>query len=284
MRLVTLLLCGSFVFGQSTAPSSDPKAQPPADQKSQNQDFGSGISARGKASASVVILSDTNGVDFGPYLKRVMEEVRENWYRVIPKCAEMMKGKLAIEFAITKDGRIADMRLVATSGSRTLDRAAWGSISASNPFPPLPSEFTGQYLALRFPFHYNPNGSDSDTSVKRCNDPVEFDLARSGTKTKSGIAVSISAPFPGDTDVPLGGSKVVAALVTGTGTKENSVQWSISGLGCSGTSCGEMTKDSYHAPSAMPSSPFVTLTAVSKADPSAKATVTLHIVDSNPSR
>lgn len=109
-------------------------------------------------------------------------------------------------------------------------------------------------------------------------------VSRSSTKTKSGIAVSITAPLPGDRDVPLGGSRVVTAMVTGTGTRENTVKWKVSGFGCSGTSCGEMTKDSYHAPAIMPSPPFVTLTAVSKADPSAEASVTLHIIDSNPSR
>jgi len=55
---------------------------------------------------------------------------------------------------------VLDMRRVASSGDDALDRAAWGGISASNPFPPLPSEFTGPYLALRFRFYYNPDKSD----------------------------------------------------------------------------------------------------------------------------
>ena len=72
------------------------------------------------------ILSDTQGVDFGPYLQRILQDVRENWYHLIPESAEMKKGKLAIEFAITKDGKVADMRLVATSGDVALDRAGVG--------------------------------------------------------------------------------------------------------------------------------------------------------------
>jgi hypothetical protein len=36
-----------------------------------------------------------------------------------------------------------------------LDRAAWGSITASTPFPPLPKEFPGQILGLRFYYFYN---------------------------------------------------------------------------------------------------------------------------------
>jgi TonB family protein len=68
----------------------------------------------------------------------------------------MKHGKLAIEFAITKDGQVAGMKLVATSNDVALDRAAWGGIAGSNPFPPLPSDFGGPYLALRFRFYYNP--------------------------------------------------------------------------------------------------------------------------------
>ena len=56
--------------------------------------------------------------------------------------------------------KVADMRLVASSGDVALDRPAWGSITASNPFPPLPTDFTGPYLALRFRYYYNPDKAD----------------------------------------------------------------------------------------------------------------------------
>jgi TonB family protein len=128
----------------------------------QEGDFGLGTGAHGRQLGALDILSDTQGVDFGPYLERILQDVRENWYHLIPESAEMKKGKLAIEFAITKDGKVADMRLVASSGDIALDRPAWGSITASNPFPPLPGEFTGPYLTLRFRFYYNPDKADLD--------------------------------------------------------------------------------------------------------------------------
>jgi TonB family protein len=109
------------------------------------------------------VLSDTMGVDFGPYLARVLHAVKMNWYNLIPEAARaplMKKGKVSIEFAIMKDGRVAGMQLAGTSGDVALDRAAWGGITASNPFPPLPGEFGGQYLALRFHFYYNPDKTD----------------------------------------------------------------------------------------------------------------------------
>ena len=49
------------------------------------------------------------------------------------------------------------MKLVAPSGDVAMDRAAWGGITSSVPFGPLPTEFHGPYLALRFRFYYNPD-------------------------------------------------------------------------------------------------------------------------------
>jgi TonB family protein len=133
-----------------------------AGQGGQGGDFGLGTGAHGRQLGALEILSDTQGVDFGPYLQRILQDVRENWYHLIPPSAEMKKGKLAIEFAITKDGQVAGMKLIATSGDTALDRAAWGGITASDPFPPLPTEFGGQYLALRFRFYYNPDKGEME--------------------------------------------------------------------------------------------------------------------------
>jgi TonB family protein len=126
----------------------------------QGGDFGLGTGAHGRQLGNLEVLSDTMGVDFGPYLQRVLHDVRQNWYNAIPESAQWKKGKLAIEFAITKDGKVAGMKLVASSGDVPLDRAAWAGITASDPFPPLPSEFGGEYLALRFIFFYNPSKED----------------------------------------------------------------------------------------------------------------------------
>jgi TonB family protein len=110
------------------------------------------------------ITSDTMGVDFGPYLQRVLHDVKEHWYQVIPESAMpplLKKGEVSIEFAILKDGKVAGLRYVSGSGDVALDRAAYGGITASNPFPPLPAEFGGQYLGLRFTFLYNPDVNES---------------------------------------------------------------------------------------------------------------------------
>jgi TonB family protein len=102
------------------------------------------------------ILSDTRGVDFGPYLARIIFIVRRNWLSVIPESARLgEKGRVGVVFEILKDGSVPQLRLVASSGSDPLDRAAVNGIHASIPFPPLPQEFTGEHLVLQFIFLYN---------------------------------------------------------------------------------------------------------------------------------
>jgi TonB family protein len=98
------------------------------------------------------------GVDFGPYLARVVHDIRVNWYKLIPEEARapiMKRGRVVLKFSILRDGNIAGLKLESSSGDEALDRAAWTGIANSNPFPQLPPEFTGQYLALRFYFFYN---------------------------------------------------------------------------------------------------------------------------------
>ncbi len=122
-------------------------------------DYGAGRGGAARVQGNLEVLSDTQGVDFGPYLSRVLEAVRRNWYAIIPESARpplLKHGKVAIQFVILPNGKVAGLQYTGSSGDIALDRAAWGGITASDPFSPLPSAFHGPYLALRFHFYYNP--------------------------------------------------------------------------------------------------------------------------------
>jgi TonB family protein len=121
-------------------------------------DYGSPGRSGAKALDQAEILTDTMGVDFGPYLTRVVQIVKQNWYGIMPPSVYppiFKQGKLAIEFVILKDGTVSGMILRTSSGDVALDRAAWGSITESTPLPPLPKEFPGKLLGLRFYYFYN---------------------------------------------------------------------------------------------------------------------------------
>jgi TonB family protein len=109
------------------------------------------------------ILSDTMGVDFGPYLKRIVYDTERAWWPIIPEVARPplnKAGRVMIRFKIMKDGSVKEMILEGPSGDVSLDRAAWGGILGASPYPQLPKEFKGPYLELRFYFLYNVKPSD----------------------------------------------------------------------------------------------------------------------------
>ena len=106
--------------------------------------------------SSLELLSDPQGVDFRPYLKRILAIVRRNWFAVIPESASYgRRGRTMIQFSISRDGRVPKLVISGPSGTESLDRAAVAGISASNPFPALPAEFKGEVVRLQFGFSYN---------------------------------------------------------------------------------------------------------------------------------
>lgn len=106
--------------------------------------------------STLELLSDPMGVDFRPYLLRILTTVRRNWQAVIPESVRYgQRGRVVIQFAIRKDGQVPKLVIAMSSGADALDRAAVAGISASNPFPPLPSEFKGDQIRVQFSFLYN---------------------------------------------------------------------------------------------------------------------------------
>ena len=121
--------------------------------------YGIGPVERNATFGPVEVLSDTQGVEFGPYLSRVLQTIKINWYNLVPEEARpplLKHGKVSIRFLITPNGKVAGLNVELPSGDIPLDRAAYGGITASDPFSPLPHDFHGPYLALRITFFYNP--------------------------------------------------------------------------------------------------------------------------------
>jgi TonB family protein len=110
----------------------------------------------GRAGSSLELLSDPMGVDFRPYLITILASVKRNWMAIMPESAKLgRRGRVQIQFSVSRMGSVPKLVIVSGSGTDALDRAAVAGISASNPFPPLPSEFKGDQIRLQFTFAYN---------------------------------------------------------------------------------------------------------------------------------
>jgi outer membrane biosynthesis protein TonB len=154
------------------ARSAEPDA--PTPQPSSRPNFNTGQTAsqdmqqamQGSQSAgsdrSVDILSDTQGVNFQPYLGRIIRLIYEQWIPLLPEETRPplnKSGFTALRITIMPDGNIHvqdgvhnGLVLDSSSHDEALDRAAWGSVTGVGQFPPLPKQFHGPNLELRI--HY----------------------------------------------------------------------------------------------------------------------------------
>ena len=121
-------------------------------------DSGGSSAGRSGMGTGAEILSDTQGVDFGPYIRRILSDIKRNWIPLIPEEARPplnKQGETLVRFTILPDGRIAAMNLDGSSQDQAIDRACWGAITGEGQFPPLPANFHGPNLELRIDFFTN---------------------------------------------------------------------------------------------------------------------------------
>ena len=114
----------------------------------QNFDNRQGSGAFGPA-----IQFDTKGVEFGPWIRRFVAQIKRNWF--IPMAAMSMSGHVVITFNVHKDGRITDLTIVGPSSVDAFNNAAFNALLQSNPTQPLPPEYPSDKAFFTVTFFYN---------------------------------------------------------------------------------------------------------------------------------
>lgn len=99
------------------------------------------------------IQFDTKGVEFGPWLRRFVAQVRRNWF--VPYAAMTFRGRVVLQFNIHRDGRITDVVVAQPSSIDAFNRAAYNAILGSNPTTPLPPEYPEPMAFFTVTFYYN---------------------------------------------------------------------------------------------------------------------------------
>jgi TonB family protein len=117
----------------------------------QNQTFNN--PSGGANDPSQTIQFDTKGIEFGPWLRRFVAQVRRNWF--IPNAAMTFRGHVVIQFNIHKNGQITDVNVVAPSSIDAFNRAAYNAIVGSSPTEPLPPEYPDPKAFFTVTFYYN---------------------------------------------------------------------------------------------------------------------------------
>ena len=112
------------------------------DQQAAEYGLGHGISS-----------AQLDAYDFGSpyYLSLIFGKIRDVWENPVQSSSVLMT---TIYFRILRDGSIVETKVEKTSGIDLFDQSAKRAIISSAPFPPLPTEFTGDYPGIHLEFEY----------------------------------------------------------------------------------------------------------------------------------
>jgi TonB family protein len=99
------------------------------------------------------IQFDTKGVEFGPWIRRFVAQVKRNWF--IPYAAMTMRGHVVITFNVHRSGHITDVSVVKPSPIESFNTAAVNALLASSPTEPLPPEYPDDKAFFTVTFFYN---------------------------------------------------------------------------------------------------------------------------------
>ena len=104
---------------------------------------------------------DPQGADFTLWVNRFKDEVYRNW--IIPNNALFgaSRGHVDFEFTVERNGKMSSWRMLKSSGTPSLDKAAEYALTGSMLLP-LPDDFGPPRVTMQVSFHYNdeaPQGS-----------------------------------------------------------------------------------------------------------------------------
>jgi len=100
-----------------------------------------------------LIQFDSKGVEFGPWIRRFLAQVKRNWY--IPEAARLLRGRVSIKFIVYRDGRVENLDVIRPSSVDQFNLAAFNALKLSNPTLPLPTEYPDETIEIIITFLYN---------------------------------------------------------------------------------------------------------------------------------
>lgn len=94
-------------------------------------------------------LSDAKQ-SFSEFLKTIREQIKRAQRR-LPSVRKAVEGTAKVRFTIRRNGGVAGVKVVTSSGSRSLDAAAIAAVRDAAPFPPFPADQKGAILHVEIP-------------------------------------------------------------------------------------------------------------------------------------
>lgn len=94
------------------------------------------------------VLENAN-FPYSYYLEQMLNKIDQGWENPVRSDLPL---STVIYFRIQKNGSVTDLQIEAPSGIAQFDNACRRAILSSDPFPPLPAEFSDLYLGIHLEF------------------------------------------------------------------------------------------------------------------------------------
>ena len=97
---------------------------------------------------------NTKQFEFQSYYIHLKRKIEGVWEYPYLARESGLQGRLLMRFVISRDGSLAEARILRSSGSPLLDQEALRAVHDASPFPPLPARMHTEHLVINATFEY----------------------------------------------------------------------------------------------------------------------------------
>ena len=101
------------------------------------------------------IQFDSKGIEFGPWIRRFVAQIRRNWFVPYAIMSRSMHGNVMLTFYVHRDGAISELTIAKPAEIDAFTNSAFNALSTSNPTQPLPPEYPDDRAFFTVIFYFN---------------------------------------------------------------------------------------------------------------------------------
>jgi len=95
---------------------------------------------------------DADDFPFAHYISRMRRKIAANWR--VPQGSQGQERFCRIYFRVHRGGNVTNVEVEESSGLFMFDQSAQRAVLQASPMPPLPREYSDEYLGVHFSFAY----------------------------------------------------------------------------------------------------------------------------------
>jgi TonB family protein len=97
---------------------------------------------------------DGGNFPFASYISRMRQKIATTWE--VPPGTEGVQRSAVVYFRVHRDGSVSNVTVEKSSTLQLFDRSCQRAVIESAPLPPLPREYSDEFVSVHFSFAYQP--------------------------------------------------------------------------------------------------------------------------------